>query len=130
MCWSCVYFLYVSSTDFVISEFTKKQYPRLKLVETTIEKTGFKDTEFDTVISAHTIEHITDPTTAINELRRIAKKKIIIILPCQRPYQYTFDLHVNFYPYEYNVLREVKPKSERYSIKKIQGDWVYEEWFD
>ena len=120
----------ITGADFVITDSAKKQYPHLNLVETTIERTGFSDGEFDTVISAHTIEHITEPTTAINELRRIAKKKLIVILPCQRPYQYTFDLHVNFYPYEYNVLREIRPNSQKYSLKKIQGDWVYEEWYD
>ena len=120
----------VVGADFVITNEAKQNYPDLKLVETTIEKTGFSDQEFDTVISAHTIEHIAEPVTAIKELRRIARKKLIIILPCQRPYQYTFDLHVNFYPYEYNVLREIKPTSENFSLKKIQGDWVYEEWFE
>lgn len=119
----------VTGADFVITQQAKAKYPQLKLIETTIEKTGFLDKQFDTVISAHTIEHISDPRKAIQELRRITKKKLMVVLPCQRPYQYTFDLHVNFYPYEYNVLRELRPETKNFTLKKIQGDWVYEESF-
>tara|TARA_B100000886_G_C20376748_1_gene472089 strand:- start:222 stop:836 length:615 start_codon:yes stop_codon:yes gene_type:complete len=116
----------VTGADFVIGS-AKEKYPNINFVETGIEKTVFTDNQFDTVISAHTIEHIKNPQNAINELRRICSRQLIVILPCQRPYRYTFDLHVNFFPYEYDVLRALDPPSGNYSIQKIQGDWVYHE---
>ena len=118
----------VVGADFVITESAKKRFPNIEFVETTIEQTGFKDNQFDTVISAHTIEHVANVRDVIEELRRISSKKLIIVLPCQRYYRYTFDLHVNFYPYEFDVLREIDPRNRKYKIQKVKGDWVYEEW--
>ena len=61
-----------------------------------IKNLKFKDSFFDTVICCHTIEHIPDINSAVNELKRIAKKEIIIVVPKQRFYFYTLDLHLHF----------------------------------
>lgn len=76
-----------------------------------IENIEFDDKYFDTVICAHTLEHVQDITKAINELRRVTKKRLIIVVPCQREYKYTFDLHIHFFPYLFslqNVLQNSK----------------------
>tara|TARA_B100000579_G_scaffold411009_1_gene401457 strand:+ start:132 stop:704 length:573 start_codon:yes stop_codon:yes gene_type:complete len=41
----------------------------------------FKDSEFDTVISSHVVEHIDDDSQAIKEIIRVSKRKSIIVVP-------------------------------------------------
>jgi len=93
----------------------------------------FKDNSFDTVICAHTLEHIVDIYKAIKELKRVCKKKLIIIVPKQKPYKYTFDLHLHFFPYEYSLLilmNNIKVKPSINSIETIKGDLFYKEEFN
>jgi ubiquinone/menaquinone biosynthesis C-methylase UbiE len=93
-----------------------------KYVQGSMEKLPFKDGAFDIVFSSHTIEHMRDLPTAIAELKRVAKKQVIIVTPCQRYYYYTLDLHLNFFPLESYMQRAVNdPKA---ICKKISGDWV------
>lgn len=41
--------------------------------------------------------------TALAELRRVAKRRLIIVVPKQRNYKYTFELHINFFPYLFDL---------------------------
>lgn len=82
----------------------------------------FADKSFDLVICTHAIEHIRDYKRAISELKRVAKRYIIIIMPCQREYKYTVDLHVNFCPYLYRFQKFIVEKSAEYF--KLGGDRV------
>lgn len=41
----------------------------------------YSDNEFDTVVCLETLEHTLDPVRAIKELKRVAKKRIIISVP-------------------------------------------------
>lgn len=107
----------------------EEQKFRNEYVKASILNLPFRDKEFDTVICAHTLEHIIDIKKAINELRRICKKKLIIVLPCQREYKYTFDLHIHFFPYDYKVLNLFRPKNNSFTLEKIAGDWIYIENF-
>jgi len=84
----------------------------------------FADNHFDTVVCTHTLEHIRDLPKALAEVRRVCKNKLIIVVPCQREYRYTFDLHIHFFPYEYNLRHFV---GERGHIFKAGGDFVYSE---
>lgn len=65
---------------------------------------SFKDKEFDTVICSHVLEHVLDFNAAVSELRRVAARRLIIVVPKQREYKYTFDLHLRFFPYAYSFL--------------------------
>lgn len=93
-----------------------------------ITKLPFADDEFDTVICTHAIEHIKDSYRALEEIRRVCKKKLIVVLPRQREYKYTYDLHINFYPYKYNVEAFMNMgnigKRNRLTIKLISNDWM------
>lgn len=70
-----------------------------------IEALPFADDSFDTVICAHTLEHVTDLKLAISELRRVTRHRLIIVVPRQRPYRYTFDLHLHFFPYAFTLMQ-------------------------
>lgn len=94
-------------------------------IEGAVEKLPFLSRSFDTVICTHTIEHVLKPEKSISEMRRVAKQKIIIVVPRQREYRYTFDLHLNFFPYLYDFLRITKNKSGKGEI--INNDIYYEE---
>jgi SAM-dependent methyltransferase len=88
------------------------------------EQLPFEDQGFDVVISTHTLEHIRDPKRALSELKRVSRGKIIIVVPRQRPFYYTLDEHVNFYPHPYSLPREV---GEAACIcESLHGDWYYE----
>ena len=88
-----------------------------------IKNLKFKDSFFDTVICCHTIEHIPDIKSAVNELKRIAKKEIIIVVPKQRFYFYTLDLHLHFFPDRFSIINLIG--LNRYTLFEIDGDWLY-----
>lgn len=113
----------VVGIDFIISDKIKDS-SNPKFIEASIEKIPFPDNHFDTVISTHTLEHVVDIKLAISELRRVCKKKIIIVLPRQRNYKFTFDLHFHFFPYKYSVLSLFNNKGTCFCL---QNDWIYYE---
>lgn len=92
-----------------------------------IERLPFQDGEFDTVICTHVIEHVLDYRAAIAELRRITKTRLIIIVPREREYRYTFNPHFNFFPYTHSFLRAMQPVPEGYMVKDIRRDIYYRE---
>jgi len=89
----------------------------------TIYKLPFEDKSFDVVTCSHTIEHLRDVQPALEELKRVARKQVIIVTPCQRYYYYTMDLHLNFYPIAAYLQKEINIKDN--ICTNIQGDWVY-----
>lgn len=82
---------------------------------------------FDTVISLKTLEHIPDARTALASWKRLARKRVILVLPCQRYRKFVYDGHINFYPDEYQ-LRMQLGLSLKSVVEKIDGEWlVYED---
>ena len=92
-------------------------------VEGSLTNIPFEDDSFDTVICTHALEHIKDVTVAVKELKRVCKKRLFVVVPRQRAYKYTFDLHVNFYPYKYNVQSLLG--GEEATIYLLDNDWMY-----
>ena len=115
----------VTGCDIIISKELKNKFPKIKFVQGNIQMLPFKDNSFDTVVSTHTLEHVQNLPGAVEELRRIAKKELIIVVPRQRPYKYTFSLHTQFFPYEWSLTNAFGYK-EGVTIKKL-GDWFYYE---
>jgi len=89
-----------------------------------ITNLSFADNHFDTVVCTHTLEHIRDIRQAVTEIRRVCSKRLVVVVPCQREYRYTFDLHIHFFPYEHK-LRELLGAAG--DIKKLGGDFLYVE---
>lgn len=88
----------------------------------------FPDKSFDIVTCHHTIEHLRDMGTAISELKRVARKQLIIVVPCQKYYYYTMDMHINFFPIKEYL--QVVMKMDKYTCFNIWGDWVYIGYID
>lgn len=99
-----------------------------KYVKADIKKLPFVDNQFDVVTCFHTLEHIVNPEKAIEELKRVAGKQVVIAVPCQRYYFYTLDEHVNFWFYEDKLIEDMK--LEKFLCKKLSGDYLYIGWIE
>jgi len=114
----------VTGVDIIVPE--RAKYPNLKFQVANAEQLPFADDSFDTVICTHTLEHILNFQKAVSELRRMAKR-VIIVVPKQRAYKYSFDLHVNFFPYRFMLLYAMGKKDEEVICINAKGDLFYVE---
>lgn len=96
---------------------------RIKNVNGSIGALPFADNSFDIVTCHHTIEHLRDLPSAIKELKRVARRQLIIATPCQRCYFYTLDLHLQFFPIASILHQAIGMKN--HTCEWIHGDWVY-----
>jgi len=119
----------VTACDIVIDPKLRQNLFGIQFLEANIENLPFGDRAFDTVTCSHTLEHTQDIFAATKELRRVTKKRLIIIVPRERPYRYTFNLHLHFFPHKYVLLMHLLPSKEivNQSIKLIDGCWYYQE---
>jgi SAM-dependent methyltransferase len=95
--------------------------------EGSAENLPFPDRSFDTVICTHVIEHLLDYRAAIKELRRIAKRRLIIVVPREREYRYTFNPHFHFFPYVHSFERAMHPIPPGYLCEDVKRDIYYME---
>ena len=87
----------------------------------------FPDAAFDTVICTHVIEHVLEYRLAIAELRRICRRRLIIVVPREREYRYSFNPHFNFFPYPHSFLRAMHPVPQSHVCEDIGRDIYYRE---
>ena len=116
----------VVGCDIVVDEDVIARYPHVEFVEASANKLPFDDHSFDCVASTHVLEHVQNIGLAMAELRRVAKKRVVVVVPRQRPYRYTFDLHIHFFPYAYTLIAALNPEGP-HSLREVEGDWVYVE---
>ena len=119
----------VTGADFHIDEELASRYPEVTWLKAEISALPFDDNQFDTVVCTHTLEHVLDPHAAIRELRRVARRQLIVVVPRQRPYDYTFDLHLHFFPYQWQLELLFRPGKPEASVRcdNLDGDWYYTE---
>ncbi|MCD6589297.1 MAG: class I SAM-dependent methyltransferase [Candidatus Fermentibacteraceae bacterium] len=119
----------VTACDIVIDPKAVDNLPEIDFREAGIENLPFEDNEFDTVTCTHTLEHIRNVSKAVRELKRVAGKRLIVVVPKERPYRYTFSLHVNFFPFKYQLLQLFHQNfaNSTCTIKEIDGCWYYQE---
>jgi SAM-dependent methyltransferase len=110
----------LTGVDFVVPEAFSDD--GIRFVQAPIETLPFEDNAFDTVICTHVIEHILDYRHAIAELRRIARHRLIIVVPREREGLYTFNPHFNFFPYTHSFLRAAQPFAHPFECKDIGRD--------
>jgi ubiquinone/menaquinone biosynthesis C-methylase UbiE len=64
----------------------KLAYDGISLTQGSAERLPFPDKSFDVVTCSHTLEHLLRPALAVSELKRVAKKVLFVVVPCQRYY--------------------------------------------
>lgn len=114
-------------TDFIVDGI--KATPGTEYHAGRVEELPFRDCEFDTVVCTHLLEHLLEPRKAVAELRRIARRRLIIVVPCEREYRYTFNPHFNFFPYRGSFLRIMIPVPDEFRCFKIGRDFYYDETY-
>lgn len=77
----------------------------------------------DVVTCCHVLEHILDYRTTMKKLVAAARRKVILVVPLQRPYFYTLDEHVNFFLFPEQFAWEVGLAECRW--ERIDGDLFY-----
>jgi ubiquinone/menaquinone biosynthesis C-methylase UbiE len=97
----------------------------LRFVEGNVEQLPFGDSEFDTVICTHTLEHVQRIDQALAGLRRVARQRVIVVVPRERPYRYSFNLHLHFFPYPWSW--QAITGNLRNALLEDLGDWFYVE---
>jgi ubiquinone/menaquinone biosynthesis C-methylase UbiE len=80
---------------------------------------------FDIVVCSHVLEHIPDLKRAVLTLRRLCRRQLFIVVPCQRYYYYTLDEHVHFFTHEQQLapMMGLEPGA-LLSCRKLDGDWL------
>ena len=117
----------VTATDLVLEQEVVDRDATITWQQGNVEALPFKDQQFDTVVCTHVLEHVIDVQAALAELRRVASKKLIIVVPKERAYRFGFNLHVSFFPYRYSVEQVIAfgAKKNGFEISLQGGDWLY-----
>ena len=92
-------------------------------VQGNVEHLPFEDCSFDVVTCFHTLEHVRRLSAALSELKRVARKQLFLIVPQQRFFRFTLDLHIHFFysPEYFRSLVDYEPSE----CEQIGGDIVY-----
>ena len=115
----------LAGVDFVIDD--ADRLDGIEYHAARIEMLPFADGEFDTVVCTHVLEHVLDFRQSLAELRRIAAKRLIIVVPREREYRYSFNPHFNFFPYRHSFLRAAFPIPETHQCVDVGRDIYYVE---
>ena len=116
----------MTACDIVVTDETRATSTKVNWQIGSVESLPFPDQSFDTVVTTHTLEHVRDLQKALQELRRVTRKRLIVVVPCERPHLYTFSLHINFFPYDYSIYSQFGKKPGAI-LEKVGGDWFYQE---
>jgi len=119
-----------AGVDFQVDQSTVDSLPLAEIQEAKIERLPFDDNSFDTVICTHVLEHILDIRTAVSELRRVCRGRLLIVTPKEREYRFTFNPHLNFFPYAHSFLKFMVPVPESAVCETIGRDFFYSEPVD
>jgi ubiquinone/menaquinone biosynthesis C-methylase UbiE len=94
-----------------------------KYVQGNVENLPFSDGSFDIVTCFHTLEHVRRLSAALEELKRVARNQLFLIVPQQRFFRFTLDLHIHFFysPHYFRSLVNCEPSE----CDQIGGDIVY-----
>ena len=99
----------------------------LRFVEGWMGRLPFADKSFDTIVSTHTLEHILDLDGALADLRRIARRRLILVVPLERESKYPLNLHVHFFPYAHSFLNRIGAPDGRFFCEVLHRDIYYRE---
>ncbi|MEO8061546.1 MAG: methyltransferase domain-containing protein [Pseudomonadota bacterium] len=114
-----------TGVDFQIEPGIVERHPKFHFREADIEKLPFASGEFDTVMCTHVLEHVLHIENAIAELRRVARRRLLVVVPLEREYRFTFNPHVHFFPYPHSFLRHVIPVPTNARCEVVGRDLLY-----
>ena len=114
----------VTASDIVLSD-AVRALPGIEVRTAPAEALPWPDDSFDVVVSTHTLEHVQDLPAALAELRRVAKEQLVVVVPKERPYRYSFNPHLHFFPYPWSwqAVAGAVPGARLEDL----GDWFYVE---
>jgi len=67
------------------------------------ESLSFPDKSFDYVTCCHTLEHVKDLAKATSELKRVARRKVVVLTPKQKFRLYADNYHTQFFECQNHV---------------------------
>jgi ubiquinone/menaquinone biosynthesis C-methylase UbiE len=114
-----------TGVDFQLEPGTGARYPAVDFHSADIERLPFADRQFDTVICTHVLEHVLNIGRTIAELRRVTGRRLLVIVPLEREYRFTFNPHVHFFPYPHSFLRHIAPVPVDARCEVIGRDLLY-----
>jgi ubiquinone/menaquinone biosynthesis C-methylase UbiE len=82
-----------------------------------IEHLPLRDKSFDYVTCCHTLEHVKDLEKSVAELKRVARKKIIVLAPKQKFRLYAENYHTQFFESKEDLIRAFG--LERFECREI-----------
>jgi ubiquinone/menaquinone biosynthesis C-methylase UbiE len=114
-----------TGVDFQLEPGIAERHPGMQFREADVERLPFADAEFDTVICTHVLEHVLHIDRTIAELRRVTARRLLVIVPLEREYRFTFNPHVHFFPYPHSFLRHIVPVPANARCEVIGRDLLY-----
>jgi len=117
----------VTALDMAIGPEIRAAHPGVAFVDGDAEALPFGDASFPSVVCTHTLEHVRDLPRAIAELRRVCAGTLFVVVPRQRPYRHTFDLHLHFFPHPHSLINALRPPPGAASCEAVGGDLYYVE---
>jgi ubiquinone/menaquinone biosynthesis C-methylase UbiE len=95
----------------------------VQVVSAALPALPFSDREFDSVVCAHTLEHIPRVWQAAAELTRVARRRLLVVVPRQRYYRYTTDYHLHFFQSAAPLVAMIG--LDQSTVRLVDGDWFY-----
>jgi SAM-dependent methyltransferase len=90
-----------------------------------IQDLPYRDGQFDVVLCSESLEHISDPKTAVKELLRVAKKAVVITVPHEPEEQLEHDIHnphdAHIHNFDLNSFDYLKKNGYKIKAKKISA---------
>ncbi|HTU68103.1 MAG TPA: class I SAM-dependent methyltransferase [Steroidobacteraceae bacterium] len=114
-----------TGVDFQLEPGIAERVPGAHFREADIEALPFADGAFSTVVCTHVLEHVLDIGKTIAQLRRVAAQRLLVIVPLEREYRFTFNPHVHFFPYPHSFLRHIVPVPKTARCEVIGRDLLY-----
>ena len=114
-----------TGVDFQLEPDIGERVPGAAFREADIEALPFATHEFQTVICTHVLEHVLDIGRTIAQLRRVSARRLLVIVPLEREYRFTFNPHVHFFPYPHSFLRHILPVPANARCEVIGRDLLY-----